>query len=150
MSATRSETETEQLRVLEALLFASRAPLTADVLAAYLPEGTDIAARLAALAEDYAGRGVNLVRAGGGWALRTAADLGPALRREAEVQRRLSRAAAFCGFYVAKADTNLFKQASKVVMARNQGRTVISMANDFQGELAEFAIIIPVPTSSKG
>ena len=93
MSATRSETETEQLRVLEALLFASRTPLTADVLAAYLPEGTDIAARLAALAEDYAGRGVNLVQAGGGWALRTAADLGPALRREAEVQRRLSRAA---------------------------------------------------------
>ena len=61
-----------------------------------------------------------------------------------------SPAAAFCGFYVAKADTDLFNQASKVVMARNEGRTVISMANDFQGELAEFAIIIPMPTSSKG
>ena len=89
----RGETETEQLRVLEALLFAARAPLSAEALAAYLPEGTDVAARLAALAEDYAERGVNLVRAGEGWALRTAADLGPALRREAEVQRRLSRAA---------------------------------------------------------
>ena len=55
-------------------------------------------------------------------------------------------AAAFCGFYVAKADTDLFNQVSKVVIARNQGRTVITMANDFQGEPAEFAIVIPVPS----
>ena len=53
---------------------------------------------------------------------------------------------AFCGFYVAKADTDLFNQASKVVIARHEGRTVISMANDYQAEMAEFAIVIPVPT----
>ncbi len=55
-------------------------------------------------------------------------------------------AAAFCGFYVAKADTKLFNKASKVVLMRDEDRTVISMANDYQGDLKEFAIVIPVPT----
>ena len=55
-------------------------------------------------------------------------------------------AAAFCGFYVAGADTSLFNQASKVVLARSGDRTVITMANDFQGDVDEFAIVIPVPT----
>ncbi|MEL6363060.1 MAG: DUF2330 domain-containing protein [Pseudomonadota bacterium] len=54
-------------------------------------------------------------------------------------------AVAFCGFYVAKADTKLFNKASKVVMMRDEDRTVITMANDYQGELNEFAIVIPVP-----
>ncbi|HEX6898063.1 MAG TPA: DUF2330 domain-containing protein [Thermoanaerobaculia bacterium] len=53
---------------------------------------------------------------------------------------------AFCGFYVAKADTKLFNQASQVVMVRDGDRTVLTMANDFKGELKEFAIVIPVPT----
>ncbi len=52
----------------------------------------------------------------------------------------------FCGFYVAKADTGLFNQASKVVLVRDGQRTVMTMANDFQGEPDEFAIVIPVPT----
>jgi hypothetical protein len=55
-------------------------------------------------------------------------------------------ASAFCGFYVAKADTKLFNQASQVVLVRNGDRTVLTMANDFKGELKEFAIVIPVPT----
>ncbi len=54
-------------------------------------------------------------------------------------------AAAFCGFYVAKADTELFNNASKVVIARHDGRTVISMANDYEGDLREFALVVPVP-----
>ncbi len=54
-------------------------------------------------------------------------------------------AAAFCGFYVAQADTELFNNASKVVIARHDDRTVISMANDYQGDLKEFAIVVPVP-----
>ena len=54
-------------------------------------------------------------------------------------------ASAFCGFYVAKAGTDLFNEASKVVIARDDQRTVITMANDYQGELSEFAIVIPVP-----
>ncbi len=55
-------------------------------------------------------------------------------------------AQAFCGFYVAKADTGLFNQASQVVLVRDGDRTVLTMANDFQGETDEFAVVIPVPT----
>src|SRR6185436_19298486 len=53
---------------------------------------------------------------------------------------------AFCGFYVAKADTKLFNKASQVVMVRDDDRTVLTMANDFKGDPKEFAIVIPVPT----
>ncbi|MHC5610095.1 MAG: DUF2330 domain-containing protein [Nostoc sp.] len=53
---------------------------------------------------------------------------------------------AFCGFYVAKADTKLYNKASQVVIARDGDRTVMTMANDFQGEVKDFAIVIPVPT----
>lgn len=55
-------------------------------------------------------------------------------------------AAAFCGFYVAKADTKLFNKASKVVMVRDEDRTVITMASDYQGDPKEFALVVPVPT----
>jgi hypothetical protein len=54
-------------------------------------------------------------------------------------------ALAFCGFYVAKADTKLFNQASQVVLVRNEDKTVITMANDFKGDPKEFAIVVPVP-----
>lgn len=54
-------------------------------------------------------------------------------------------AVAFCGFYVAKADTKLFNNASKVAIMRDGDRTVITMSNDYQGELKEFAMVIPVP-----
>ena len=53
---------------------------------------------------------------------------------------------AFCGFYVAKADTKLFNKASKVAIARHDDKTVITMANDYQGDPSEFAMVIPVPT----
>jgi hypothetical protein len=53
---------------------------------------------------------------------------------------------AFCGFYVAKADTKLFNHASQVVLVRHEDKTVLTMANDFQGDPKEFAIVIPVPT----
>lgn len=55
-------------------------------------------------------------------------------------------AQAFCGFYVAKADAELFNEASKVVMSREEDRTVMTMANDFKGDVNDFAIVIPVPT----
>lgn len=55
-------------------------------------------------------------------------------------------ALGFCGFYVAKADTKLFNQASQVVLVRDGDRTVLTMANDFKGDPKEFAIVIPVPT----
>ena len=60
-----------------------------------------------------------------------------------------STANAFCGFYVAKAGTDLFNQSSKVALVRDDDRTVITMANDYQGDLTEFAMVIPVPTTIK-
>ena len=54
-------------------------------------------------------------------------------------------AGAFCGFYVGKADAKLFNEASQVILARDGNRTVIGMRNDFQGELTDFALVVPVP-----
>ncbi len=54
-------------------------------------------------------------------------------------------AASFCGFYVGKADSRLFNEASQVILVRREGKTVISMANDYRGELTEFALVVPVP-----
>jgi len=56
---------------------------------------------------------------------------------------------AFCGFYVAKADSKLYNQASQVIMARDGDRTVLTMANDFKGEVKDFAMVVPVPTVIK-
>ena len=53
---------------------------------------------------------------------------------------------AFCGFYVAKADTKLFNKASQVVLVRQDDKTVLTMANDFRGDPKEFAVVVPVPT----
>jgi segregation and condensation protein B len=83
----------DQLRLVEALLFAAAAPLSEESIAARLPEGSDVAALVAEVAEHYAGRGVNVVRIAGGWTLRTAPDLGPRLKLEQTVTRKLSRAA---------------------------------------------------------
>jgi hypothetical protein len=55
-------------------------------------------------------------------------------------------AGAFCGFYVAKADSKLFNKSSKVVLSREGQSTAITMASDYAGEPKEFAVVIPVPT----
>ena len=55
-------------------------------------------------------------------------------------------AQAFCGFNVAKADTSLFNRASQVVLVRDGKRTVLTMANDFEGDVKDFAVVVPVPT----
>ncbi len=55
-------------------------------------------------------------------------------------------ASAFCGFYVAKADTKIFNKASQVVLVRDEDKTVLTMANDFRGDPKEFAVVVPVPT----
>jgi segregation and condensation protein B len=83
----------QQLRLIEALLFAAAEPLGEDALARHLDEAADVTGLLREVAESYAGRGVNLVRLAGGWALRTAPDLAPKLRIERPVARKLSRAA---------------------------------------------------------
>src|SRR5687767_8564320 len=55
-------------------------------------------------------------------------------------------AGAFCGFYVAQADAKLFNNSSQVAIARDGDRTVVTMANDYDGPVKEFAIVVPVPT----
>ena len=88
-----AEVRAEELRLLEAMLFASEEPIDEEDLAARLPEGTDLAAALERLGEDYARRGVNLVRIGGKWTFRTATDLSWLLSKESTEKRKLSRAA---------------------------------------------------------
>jgi len=58
---------------------------------------------------------------------------------------RPHEARAFCGFYVGKADTNLFNHASQVVMVRHGDKMVLSLMNDYQGEPSDFALVVPVP-----
>jgi len=87
------EVRAEEVRILEALLFAAATPLDEKTLASRLPAGTDVRSVLQQLQGDYAPRGVNLVRVGGKWALRTATDLAWLLTHESVVTRKLSRAA---------------------------------------------------------
>jgi segregation and condensation protein B len=83
----------QQLRVLEAMIFASAEPVPEAGLAARLPEGTNLADLLQELATLYANRGVNRVHLYDKWAFRTAPDLGSRLQIEQRVTRKLSRAA---------------------------------------------------------
>jgi segregation and condensation protein B len=87
------EARPEDLRLLEALLFAAAAPLDEKTLAARLPAEVDVRASLRALQIEYAARGVNLVRVAGKWTFRTANDLSWLLTKEAIVPKKLSRAA---------------------------------------------------------
>ncbi|MBA4763267.1 SMC-Scp complex subunit ScpB [Sphingomonas sp.] len=82
----------ETMRAVEAVLFAAEQPLTLADLRAYVGEEADIAAALAALADTYTGRGVELVERGGRWHFQTAPDLANFLRRDREDSRKLSRA----------------------------------------------------------
>jgi segregation and condensation protein B len=83
----------QQLRLVEALLFAVAEPIGEEALARHLDDAADVNSLLQELAEIYTGRGVNLVQLAGGWAFRTAPDLAAKLRIERQVTRKLSRAA---------------------------------------------------------
>jgi segregation and condensation protein B len=83
----------EELRLLEAMLFAASEPLSEKDLVARLPQGTDVQDALKRLQQDYALRGVNLVRVAGKWTFRTAGDLSWLLSKETVETRKLSRAA---------------------------------------------------------
>jgi segregation and condensation protein B len=83
----------EELRLLEAMLFASAEPLDEKSLAVRLPQGTNVREALVRLQEEYATRGVNLLRIGGKWTFRTANDLSWLLSKETVETRKLSRAA---------------------------------------------------------
>src|SRR5271156_340905 len=91
--ADNPQTRPEELRLLEALLFASSEPLDQAALAKRMPEGVDIKDALAQLQAEYATRGVNLVRIASKWTFRTATDLAWLMTRESTETRRLSRAA---------------------------------------------------------
>jgi segregation and condensation protein B len=93
MSPSDTPDMTDELRLLEALLFAASSPLDEAAIKQRLPEGTDPAPLLAELAAFYAPRGVNIVQVAGGWTLRTAPDLAPRLKLTQKVGRKLSRAA---------------------------------------------------------
>src|SRR6188472_398108 len=88
-----AQTRAEELRLLEAMLFASAEPLDEKSLAARLPQGTNVREALVRLQEEYATRGVNLLRIGGKWTFRTANDLSWLLSKETVETRKLSRAA---------------------------------------------------------
>ena len=88
-----TETRPEELRLLEALLFASAEPLDEKTLASRLPQDVDVKVAIKQLQAEYAPRGVNLVRVAGKWAFRTATDLSWLLTKDSVVPRKLSRAA---------------------------------------------------------
>lgn len=83
----------EELRLLEAMLFAAAEPLDEKTLAARLRDGVDVGLALRRLQAEYAPRGVNLVKIAGKWTFRTANDLSWLLSRTAVEQKKLSRAA---------------------------------------------------------
>jgi segregation and condensation protein B len=80
------------LRLIEALLFASPAPLADEALQDRLPEGMALAPLVETLQQHYRFRGINLVRVAGGWTFRTAPDLAGHLAREVVQSRKLTRA----------------------------------------------------------
>ena len=90
---TTTKARPEEVRILEALLFASKEPLDEKTLASRLPEGFELRAALQQLQNEYAGRGVNLLRIGGKWTFRTATDLSWLLTKESVQPKKLSRAA---------------------------------------------------------
>ena len=52
---------------------------------------------------------------------------------------------SFCGFYVSKADGTLKNKTSQVILVRDGNKTVITMYNDFKGDVKDFAMVVPVP-----
>ena len=86
-------TQENQLRMLEAMLFASAKPLSPQIMLERLPEGADLNILLPQLEELYKYRGVELVKIDGNWALRTVSDIYEALIVEKSVEKKMSKAA---------------------------------------------------------
>lgn len=83
----------EQMRMVEAMMFASAEPMSIVELSNRMPHGSDAAEAVQHLRKRYEGRGVNVVKVGDAWAIRTAPDLGFLMRHETVETRKLSRAA---------------------------------------------------------
>src|SRR6476620_5890987 len=65
------------------------------------------------------------------------------------VPAQVTTVSAFCGFYVAKADASLFNKTSQVILVRNGDRTTITMSSDFEGDVKDFAMVVPMPVVPK-
>ena len=85
-----SEDRGQQLRLLEAILFAAAEPLTREAIALRMPKSADLESLIDEIEQIYTGRGINLIRVAGKLTLRTAPDLVDALKIERTVSRRLS------------------------------------------------------------
>jgi segregation and condensation protein B len=83
----------EDVRMIEALVFASAEPLEEAAIAARLRPGCDVKAALAEVQRQYSSRGVNFIRLAGRWMFRTSPDLSWLLAREDQEKRKMSRAA---------------------------------------------------------
>ncbi|NHQ73035.1 SMC-Scp complex subunit ScpB [Roseovarius gahaiensis] len=83
----------EQERMCEAILFASAEPVTVKEMSARMPHGCDVVEALVHLRKRYEGRGVQVIKVGEAWAMRTAPDLGFLMQKETVETRKLSRAA---------------------------------------------------------
>ena len=83
----------DNLRVLEALLFAANEPLDAESLKARLPKDANLTKLLSLLKAQYENKGVNLIKTGKKWSFKTAQDLASMMKKEKIVQRKLSKAA---------------------------------------------------------
>ena len=82
----------DQLRAVEALLFASSDPLDEKTLTEILPKNADIEKILEKIQELYKGRGVELTKVNNKWMFKTASDLSFIMQKEAKVQKKLSKA----------------------------------------------------------
>lgn len=89
----RGEPSADALRAAEAMLFAGGEPITAKALGEKLGPAVDVAAVLMRLKADYAGRGVELVEAGGAWRFQSAPDLGGLFAETKQQPKRLPKAA---------------------------------------------------------
>ena len=94
---------TQNLKVLEALIFASAEPVPKKILEEKMADGVDVEPLLVELKSHYANRGINLVKRGKGWAFRTDPIIAQSLMIERTVNRKLSRAAvetlAICAYH---------------------------------------------------
>jgi len=89
----RPEPSADAMRAAEAMLFAGGQPMTAAALAEKLGPDVDVAAVLMRLKRDYAGRGIELVEAGGAWRFQSSADLSGLFSETREMPKRLPKAA---------------------------------------------------------
>jgi segregation and condensation protein B len=83
----------DQIRAVEALLFAASDPLDEKTLKDMLPVDTNIEEIMNNLLSLYKGRGVELKKVNNKWMFKTASDLSFIMQKEAKIQKKLSRAA---------------------------------------------------------